>query len=66
MPCALTGLARVEAAEPVADAVRLHYYLTLVPDPRDRRGRLYSLVPLLSAAAASVLAGARSLTAVGE
>ncbi|MET9915183.1 transposase family protein [Streptomyces sp. NPDC006476] len=66
MPCALDQLARAEAAAPVADAVRLHHYLTLVPDPRGRRGRLYPLVPLLSAAAASVLAGARSLTAIGE
>ncbi|MEV0695473.1 ISAs1 family transposase [Streptomyces sp. NPDC050388] len=66
MPCALDYLARAEAVAPVTDAVRLHHYLTLVPDPRDRRGRLYPLVPLLSAAAASVLAGARSLTAIGE
>jgi predicted transposase YbfD/YdcC len=66
MPAALEHLAHAEAAAPVADAVRLHHYLTLVPDPRDRRGRLYPLVPLLSAAAASVLAGARSLTAIGE
>jgi predicted transposase YbfD/YdcC len=66
MPTALDHLACAEAAAPVADAVRLHRYLALVPDPRDRRGRLYPLVPLLSAAAASVLAGARSLTAIGE
>ncbi|MGW2519614.1 transposase family protein [Streptomyces sp. NPDC001617] len=62
----LDQLTRAEAAAPVADAVRLHHYLALVPDPRGRRGRLYPLVPLLSAAAASVLAGARSLTAIGE
>ncbi|MEU2834793.1 transposase family protein [Streptomyces lavendulae] len=37
-----------------------------MPGPRDRRGRLCPLVALLSAAAASVLAGARSLTAIGE
>ncbi|MEU1306099.1 MULTISPECIES: ISAs1 family transposase [Streptomyces] len=66
MPCALDQLARAEAAASVADAVRLHHYLALVPDPRGRWGRLYPLVPLLSAAAASVLAGARSLTAIGE
>lgn len=66
MPSALEQLARAEAAAPVADAVRLHHYLALVPDPRGRRGRLYPLVPLLSAAAASVLAGARSLTAISE
>lgn len=65
-PCVLDQLTRAEAAAPVADAVRLHHYLALVPDPRGRRGRLYPLVPLLSAAAASVLAGARSLTAIGE
>ncbi|MFJ8938801.1 ISAs1 family transposase [Streptomyces sp. NPDC102365] len=66
MPSALEQLARAEAAAPVADAVRLHHYLALVPDLRGRWGRLYPLVPLLSAAAASVLAGARSLTAISE
>ncbi|MCI0386745.1 ISAs1 family transposase [Streptomyces sp. CNQ085] len=66
MPAALDHLARAESAAPVAEAVDLHHYLALVPDPRDRRGRLYPLAPMLSAAAASVLAGARSLTAIGE
>ncbi|WSX64584.1 transposase family protein [Streptomyces sp. NBC_00986] len=37
-----------------------------MPDPRDRRGRVYPLSTLLCTAGAAVLAGARSLTAVGE
>ncbi|WP_206699963.1 transposase family protein [Actinomadura sp. RB99] len=41
-------------------------YLEQVPDPRDRRGVRHSLTSLLMAAAAAVLAGATSFTAVGE
>ena len=41
-------------------------YLGQVPDPRDRRGVRHTLTSLLLAAIAAVLAGARSLTAVGE
>ncbi|MER5384428.1 transposase family protein [Streptomyces sp. NPDC002688] len=37
-----------------------------MPDPRGVRGRRYQLPALLTAAAASVLAGARSLTAITE
>ncbi|WP_233444719.1 ISAs1 family transposase, partial [Streptacidiphilus albus] len=37
-----------------------------MPDPRGLRGRRYPAVALLTAAAAAVLAGARSLAAVGE
>src|SRR6266511_847122 len=40
--------------------------LAVVPDPRDRRGRRHPLVSVLALAAAAVLAGARSLTAIGE
>ena len=40
--------------------------LQLVPDPRDARGVRHTLTSLLLAAAAAVLAGAQSLTAVGE
>jgi hypothetical protein len=41
-------------------------YLARVPDPRDPRGVRHTLTSLLLAAIAAVLAGARSLTAVGE
>ncbi|WP_280885708.1 transposase family protein [Streptomyces sp. LBL] len=37
-----------------------------MPDPRGARGRRYRLSALVAAAAASVLAGARSLTAITE
>ncbi|WP_240124271.1 transposase family protein [Streptomyces sp. MUM 136J] len=40
--------------------------LDLVPDPRGVRGRRYRLSALVAAAAARVLAGARSLTAITE
>jgi hypothetical protein len=41
-------------------------YLARVPDPRDPRSVRHTLTSLLLAAIAAVLAGARSLTAVGE
>jgi hypothetical protein len=44
----------------------LAQYLALAPDPRHRRGVRHTLTSLLLAAIATVLAGARSLTAVGE
>lgn len=37
-----------------------------MPDPRKRRGLRYTTVTLLTTAAAAVLAGSRSLAAVGE
>jgi predicted transposase YbfD/YdcC len=37
-----------------------------VPDPRDRRGVRHRLTSLLSVAVCAVLAGAKSLTAIGE
>ena len=37
-----------------------------VPDPRDGRGRRHSLVGVLAVAAAAVVAGARSVTAIAE
>ncbi|MFD5514013.1 transposase family protein, partial [Streptomyces sp. NPDC127051] len=66
MPALLEQLARASAPAPLADAVRLSGFLDLVPDPRDCRGRRYRLSALVTAAAASVLAGARSLAAVTE
>jgi predicted transposase YbfD/YdcC len=41
-------------------------HLADVPDPRDPRGVRHTLTSLLLAAAAGVLAGARSFTAIGE
>ncbi|MFD4955791.1 ISAs1 family transposase [Streptomyces sp. NPDC058451] len=66
MPAALDQLAQVSAPAPLADAVRLFGFLDLLPDPRGVRGRRYPLSALVTAAAASVLAGARSLTAITE
>jgi predicted transposase YbfD/YdcC len=66
MPAPLEQLARTSAPAPLADAVCLSGFLDLVPDPRGRRGRRYLLSALVTAAAASVLAGARSLSAIAE
>jgi predicted transposase YbfD/YdcC len=41
-------------------------YLAGVPDPRRRRGRRHPLVGVLGVAVCAVLAGARSLAAIGE
>jgi DDE_Tnp_1-associated len=40
--------------------------LAQVPDPRDQRGRRYSLVPVLAMAVWAVLAGARSYALIAE
>ena len=44
----------------------LREFLSAVPDPRDPRGIRHSLASVLLASVAAVLAGARSLTAIGE
>jgi hypothetical protein len=59
------ALARTLSPQPLPDAARLAF-LAGLPDPRDRRGRRFPLTAIVSAAAASVLAGARSLTAITE
>jgi DDE_Tnp_1-associated len=41
-------------------------HLAQLPDPRQRRGRRHPLVGVLGVAVAAVLAGARSLAAIGE
>ncbi|MEU9547247.1 transposase family protein [Streptomyces mirabilis] len=66
MPTPPAQLSRTAAPVPLADAVALYGFLDLVPDPRGVRGRRYRLSALAAAAAASVLAGARSLTAITE
>ncbi|MFI1294126.1 transposase family protein [Streptomyces sp. NPDC020792] len=66
MPAALDQLTQASAPVPLTDAVALSGFLGLVPDPRGVRGRRYQLSALVAAAAASVLAGARSLTAITE
>ncbi|WP_245881683.1 ISAs1 family transposase [Streptomyces milbemycinicus] len=66
MLTALGQLAQTSAPAPLTDAVCLSGFLDLVPDPRGVRGRRYRLTALVAAAAASVLAGARSLTAITE
>lgn len=45
---------------------RLLELLMLVPDPRRRRGVRHSVASVLAVAAAAVLAGARSVLAIGE
>ncbi|MGY5036153.1 transposase family protein [Streptomyces sp. 900116325] len=66
MPTALAQLGRISAPVPLTDAVALSGFLGLLPDPRGVRGRRYRLSALVTAAAASVLAGARSLTTITE
>jgi DDE_Tnp_1-associated len=41
-------------------------HLAGLPDPRDRRGLRYGLASVLAVAVCAVLAGAKSLAAIGE
>ncbi|MEV5552004.1 ISAs1 family transposase, partial [Streptomyces sp. NPDC052309] len=66
MPSGLEQLARTLSPQPLPDAVCLARFLAGLPDPRDLRGRRFPLTAIVTAAAASVLAGARSLTAITE
>jgi predicted transposase YbfD/YdcC len=63
-----TALAQLAHADPLrhAQAPQLLAYLATIPDPRGSRGRRHPLVAILAMAAAAVLAGARSLTAIAE
>jgi predicted transposase YbfD/YdcC len=65
IPAALTQLAHAEALQP-AEAPHLLAYLATIRDPRARRGRRHPLVAVLAMAAAAVLTGARSMTAIAE
>jgi predicted transposase YbfD/YdcC len=49
-----------------ADYPGLLERLASIPDPRDRRGRLYQLASVLAVASAAVVAGARSFAAISE
>ncbi|GAA5060215.1 transposase family protein [Streptomyces similanensis] len=66
MPSCLRRLGGASGPAPLEAAVDLRSYLATVPDPRARRGIRYPWTALLTAAAAAVLAGAVSLTAIGE
>ncbi|WP_385877470.1 transposase family protein [Streptomyces vulcanius] len=66
MPDGLEQLARTTSPQPLPDAVCLARFLSGLPDPRGRRGRRFPLVAIVAAASASVLAGARSSTAIAE
>ncbi|MFE4872004.1 transposase family protein [Streptomyces sp. NPDC056682] len=66
MPSGLEQLARTHSPQPLPDAVCLARFLAGLPDPHARRGRRFPLIAIVAAAAASVLGGARSLTAVTD
>ncbi|MGN9839758.1 transposase family protein [Nonomuraea sp. H19] len=53
-------------AASAADCLNLLECFQRLPDPRDPRGLRHALASLLAGAAAAVLAGARSFTAIGE
>ncbi|MEV4049466.1 ISAs1 family transposase, partial [Streptomyces sp. NPDC049744] len=60
MPSGPEELARVPSPQPLPNAVILVTFLAGLLDPRDLRGRRFPLTALVAAAAAGVLAGARS------
>jgi predicted transposase YbfD/YdcC len=66
MPSCLRQLGDASGPALLEEAVDLRRYLTTVPDPRARRGVRHPWTALLTAAAAAVLAGAASITAIGE
>jgi predicted transposase YbfD/YdcC len=61
----LTQLTHADRLRP-GDTPQLLDYLATVGDPRTRTGRRHPLVAILGIAAAAVLAGARSITAIAE
>lgn len=66
IPAPLGQLASISDPTPLNDAVDLRTFLTGMPDPRGRNGRIYPFTALVCAVAAAVLTGAKSLTAIGE
>jgi DDE_Tnp_1-associated len=62
------ALAQLAHADPLqhAETPNLLAYLATIPDPRTPRGRRHPLVAILAIAAAAVLTGARSMTAIAE
>lgn len=66
MPSCLRQLGDASDPTPLKTAADLRVFLAAVPDPRARRGIRYPWPALLTAAAAAVLAGAASITAIGE
>jgi predicted transposase YbfD/YdcC len=65
IPSELTTL---RDADPLQQAETPHLlaYLATIPDPRGPRGHRHPLIAILAMAAAAVLAGARSMTAIAE
>jgi predicted transposase YbfD/YdcC len=68
MPAVLssTAAASCDLHVEAADCGRLMELLSLVPDPRARRGVRHDLASILAIATAAVLAGRKSVLAVGE
>ncbi len=65
IPAALTQLAHADPFGP-AEGPHLLAYLATIGDPRRPSGRRHPLAAILAMAAAAVLAGARSVTAIAE
>jgi predicted transposase YbfD/YdcC len=65
IPSGLTVLGHADPLQP-AETPHLLAYLATVTDPRARAGRRHPLAAILVLAAAAVLAGARSIAAIGE
>ncbi len=65
IPAALTQLTHADPLQPT-EAPHLLAYLATIHDPRTRRGRRHPLLAILAVAAAAVLTGARSMTAIAE
>jgi predicted transposase YbfD/YdcC len=65
IPSALDPLCDADSFQE-AETPHLLAYLASVPDPRAPRGRRHPLIAILAVAAAAVLAGACSMTAIAE
>jgi DDE_Tnp_1-associated len=65
VPAALAQLAQADPLGP-AEGPHLLAYLATIHDPRRACGRRHPLIAILAMAAAAVLTGARSITAIAE